>query len=202
MTEDPEIVELLGATEPGKVVMVTGRPGAGVSTTLARAVARWAKHGNPAVMASWERPANALRPLFPPEHVEVFDILGWSVDEFERRVQAAALPVGTLVAVDYLQLVSGDAEVTHRLAKIAHEAEINMLLGAMAPRAVQPALESGVAAALALRSLADAIGSVRGANAQHIHRLAEIVEGESRRQLVMSHPAPNLRMVHSTAWLE
>ncbi|HVM14293.1 MAG TPA: hypothetical protein VM287_08175 [Egibacteraceae bacterium] len=195
------IPDLLSVAEPGKVVMVAGRPAAGVSTTLATAVAHWASSGKPAVMASWERPGGPLRGLFPAEGVEVLDILGWTAEEFERALHASGVPAGTLVAVDYLQLIGGSDDTGARLARIARETDAAILLGAMAPRAVQPLLESGAPGALALRAFARAIGSVRGADAHHVYRLAAIRNGRGRRQLVISQPAPNLRLVHATAFL-
>lgn len=93
-------------------------------------------------MASWERPASALGELFSTDRVEVFDVLGWSVDEFKRRLQATAVPSGTLIAVDYLQLIGGADDASERPAGVAHETGIAMLLGAMAPRMVHRVFES------------------------------------------------------------
>lgn len=197
---DAAMETLLGVAKPGKVTMITGRPGAGVSRTLFQAATHWAKAGRPAALASWERPASGLRAQLTTDHVEVFDILGWSMDEFGTRVQAAALPAGTLIAVDYLQLIGGTGDHSRRLAEIAQQSGITMLLGAMAPRTVHPVLAGRVPPAAVLRSFIGAIGAMRGANTRSIHRLVAIVEGD-RPGLVISQPAPNLRMVHTTVWL-
>jgi hypothetical protein len=111
-------------------------------------------------------------------------------------VRAADLPAGTLIAVDYLQLTGGSGDHSQRLAEIAQQSGITMLLGAMAPRPVHPVLAGRASAAAILRSFISAMG---GANTRSLHRLVAIVEGDGPR-LVISHPAPNLRMVHRTVW--
>lgn len=161
---------------------------------LAAAVLKCSQAGKPAVMASWERPASSLRPLFPTAAIEVLGVMGWSIDELERGLRNAAVPRGALIAVDDLQLITGPEDACAQLARVAQEMGLAVLLGAIAPRAVSPLLESGAPAAQVLRSLTTAM--LPSGALTPIHRVAVILNQDpTRRHFVISHPAPKTGMV-------
>lgn len=188
---------LTGVTEPGEVVLLVGRPAAGVSTILASVVSRWADRGDLAVMASWERAASQLRLDFPGlEAAEVLDIVGWTVGELERRLEDLTVGAGALVAVDYLQLIQGPDDIGARIAALADRFGLRMVLGAMAPRSVAPVVADGEPAEV-LRVFAEHIAAMRGADARYVDRLAALVDGgpDSGRRLIISQRSPRLHLV-------
>lgn len=190
---------LLESVDRGRVTMVAGRPGSGVTTALAHAASRWVATGGRAVMACWERPPALLMEEFPHlDRVEVPYIIAWSIEELETWIQAESLhEEDTLIAVDYLQLVEGPDEVCANTAALPRRAELRVLLGAMATRAVIPAIEQDPPDGI-LRAFARDIDAMRGGDQRHVHRLAALegADPSQKRRLVLSAETPQLDEVH------
>lgn len=191
---------LLEASEPGRVLMLSGRPAAGVSTSLASATSRWATTGKAAV-ACWERPPALLVDAFPDLAIaEVPYIVGWTLDELAGWLRSAMVSLDdVLLAIDYLQLIEGSDETCAEVAALARACGLRILLGAMSTRAVIPAISDDAPPDDLLQAFAEDIDEMRGGDRRHVHRLAVIVESEPSqpRRLILSQASPDLAMVDS-----
>ena len=143
--------------EPGSVTAVVGRPGTGVSTSLARICATAAEQGARVVLASWERPASGSAELVGRHDVAIPQIINWDVAELERCPEIRDAPSGSVIAIDYLQLVDDQGEdAASALHTLAVEREFRVVLGVMARRELSE-LEGDVPPARAARLVGQAI---------------------------------------------
>jgi hypothetical protein len=162
---------ILDETSPGSVTAVVGRPGAGVSTVLVQ-ICGTAAGATRVVLASWERP-----PAWSDSADEVArpEIVAWSAAELGRCREVRAAGAGTVVAVDYLQLLSDpDDGAAGVLRSLATTRGWRLVLGVMAPRALKD-LDTAMPPALAVRRA----GHVLSSALQHADRAVVLTGREA-----------------------
>lgn len=161
---------ILAETPTGSVTAVIGRPGAGVSTLLGQ-VCMTATASAPVVLASWERPptfSTALAGVVQPK------IIGWSAEELGQCAEVRDTAPGTVVAVDYLQLLGDSGDGAGRsLCALAANRSWRLLLGVMAPRRLRD-LGSALPPALVVHRA----GRVLAGALQQVDRAVVITGGD------------------------
>jgi hypothetical protein len=191
MPNEDVLDHLLELVEPGTLTLLVGRPGSGVTTTIARAAKAWLLRGGISAMACWECPASSLRPWFEGSQVLVPDFLGWSVAELDLWLGNAGVPAGALIGVDYLQLVAGPLDTAAALAQVARRRDLRLLVGAMGTRKM--AYAAMPSAVLVQRVAAD-IHGFRSVSVEAVERVALLVHDgpDGRRRLIISKKRPHL----------
>jgi hypothetical protein len=127
---------VLAGTPTGRLTAVVGRPASGVSGLLSAVVSAAGNsrdHRTRAVLASWEGSQQHVETL-DTRHVAVPEIINWNVDELARCRDLVDAPEGTVVAVDYLQLVGPADETAADLRALASQHRWRLVVGVMAPR--------------------------------------------------------------------
>jgi hypothetical protein len=131
------VSKVLAVTASGSVTAVIGRPGAGVSSALAAACDAAVTVGVDAVLASWERPPSRSAELLNDTTVATPEIINWDLDELRRCRELLNAAEGTVVAVDYLQLIDHNTDQLGTVAELralAVEKQWRVVLGVMLPR--------------------------------------------------------------------
>jgi hypothetical protein len=151
---------VLGAATPGSVTMVVGRPASGVSRLLAGVATRAGMlSGLGAVLASWERAAVETAKVVAVDEVAVPEIIGWSVDELGACRELAGAPSGTVVCLDYLQLLGAPVPVATALRALAKKKGWTLAVGVFAPRCLSR-LDGDLRGAAAISEVESLLGEV------------------------------------------
>jgi len=189
---------ILGETAEGALTAVVGRPCAGKSTAMARICGMAARRGVHAVFASWEAAPKFTGPMVEVPEVAIPNILGWDLGELERWLNTKNVAPGSLIAVDYVQLVSDIRESGSlvRLSRLAREHNYRLLAGFM-PRRDLDILEERPTPATAARMVGERIG----ANLADADRAVILCgTGAGSRNVVMSTPPAPGRVTWHAEW--
>lgn len=128
---------LLDELRPGQLMLILGRPGSGVSTTLASICLAAAITGRPTLLASWESSPECTRARTGPNDLlNLPNIIGWDLHGLSHYA-AEGLEIGSLVGVDYLQLVAGTGSARERIDDVrawGKKRDLRIALGVMVPR--------------------------------------------------------------------
>jgi hypothetical protein len=125
---------VLTTTTPGTVTAVVGRPGSGVSSLLTAVASRAAKVPPSSVVASWERAPENTPTTVDLSAVAVPRVIGWSPQDLRQWGGLANAPVGTVVCVDYLQLIAPGLTAAPELRNLSKDKGWRLVVGVMAPR--------------------------------------------------------------------
>jgi len=157
-----------------------------------------AQQGLAAVFASWEAPPDITRPMVGAPEVAIPYILGWDLGELERWLGAEGIALGSVVAIDYVQLISdfGQLGSVERLIQLAEHSGFRVLAGFMPGRDLD-ALEERPAPALAARMVGESVGTkLAGAD-----RAAIICgTGTDSRSVIMSTRPASGRVTWHAEW--
>lgn len=150
---------MLATTTPGTVTAVVGRPGSGVSSLLTAVAGRAAVVPLAAVFASWERSPENTPAGVDLSAVAVPRIIGWTLQDLGRCAALAGAPIGTVVCVDYIQLIAPGLAAASELRSLSKDKGWRLVVGVMAPRGLA-ALDGVVEAEDAIDEVASHLGEV------------------------------------------